>query len=293
MKKLVSLLFVSVASLAFSTAFAAEKLDLERTVPVPANEQIPIMDFFRPAILQQPKLNPSGTHIAAIITAAEDRHQVLVCELKTQKIEAVGGIGENDIYQVSWLNDRRLMFSLAARKLYGVGLFAADIGFLKESYPLLQYYGSGVISVPPKNRLRPLVWNRYDGLVNRRDLGVSVVNTDIKTGRFMNLLAAGTSWSSVMDARDSNERNIVDRYPLPETGLTYHYMTDRDGQLAFAMTAQDGELAMSRLVDRKWVKCQVDLEHIDIESCGDEPGQVVVLGPRQDGKPRALQLMDA
>jgi hypothetical protein len=37
----------------------------------------------------------------------------------------------------------------------------------------------------------------------------------------------------------------------------------------------------------------VDLEHIEVVSCGDQPGQVVVVGPRQEGKPRALQLMEA
>lgn len=56
---------------------------------------------------------------------------------------------------------------------------------------------------------------------------------------------------------------------------------------------QDGLLTMHRFVDRQWVKCPVDLEHIDVIDCGDQPGQVVVCGPRQDGKPRAFQYMDA
>ena len=93
-------------------AASAGKLDLDRTTPVPASEPTPVMDFFRPLLLQQPALNPSGTHIAAIVTVGDDRHQLLVYDLKTQKVEQVGGVGE-DIYQVNWLNDRRLVFSLS------------------------------------------------------------------------------------------------------------------------------------------------------------------------------------
>jgi dipeptidyl aminopeptidase/acylaminoacyl peptidase len=294
MKRLFSrLTLAATASLLLSAVSMAEKLDLDRTTPVPANEPIPVMDFFRPRILQQPKLNPSGTHIAAIITAGEDRHQLLVYELKTQRIEGVAGSGVNDVYEVNWLNDKRLVFSLSARKLYGLGLLAGEVGSIADSYALLQYYGSSLVAVPPKNRLRPLVWNRYDSLDVHRDLGVASVNTDIKSGKMINLVGAGASYSSMMNARDKNERHIVERYPVPETGLTLSYLADRDGQLAFAFTAQDGKLAMYRLADKKWVECPVDLEHIDVVSCGDQPGQVVVVGPRQDGKPRALQLLDA
>ena len=272
---------------------AGEKLDLERVVPVPATEPIPVMDFFRPALLQEPKLNLSGTHIGAIMTAGEDRHELLVYELKTQKIERVGGIGDKDIYHFYWLDDRRLVFELAMRKLYGLGLFAADVGSIGDAYPLLQYYGSRLVAVPTQNRLRPLVWNSYDW-ETRRDLGVAVINTDIRSGTFVNLLAAGdnnTRWSAAKEASDNNEKHIVDRYPVPAAGLGSGYLADKEGRLEFAFTMQDGLPTLHRLVDRHWEKCPVDLEHISIVGCGDQPGQLVVLGPRQVGKPRALQFM--
>jgi hypothetical protein len=104
---------------------------------------------------------------------------------------------------------------------------------------------------------------------------------------------AGTAWSDLMDVRDNNEKHIADRYPIPSGGLVYWNLADRDGRLAYCFTAKDGVLAMHRLVDKQWVKCPVDLEKIDVKGCGDQPGQLVVLGPRQEGKPRALQFMDA
>ncbi|MFZ5496174.1 MAG: alpha/beta hydrolase family protein [Verrucomicrobiota bacterium] len=272
---------------------AAEKIDLGRVTPVPADQPIPIQDFFRPRTLQEPTLNPSGTHIAALITVAEDRHQLLVHDLKTQKNEFVGGSGDKDIHQVTWLNDSRLLFNLSARKMYGLGLMAANVGELSDAYPLLQYYGTRLIAVPPKNRLRPLVWNSYDALETRRDIGAAVVNTDIRSGKVVNLVAAGASYSDSRDARDNNERHIETSYPLPDRGLTTGYLADREGKLAFAFTALQGELALHRYADGKWVRCPVDLENIDVLGAGDEPGQLVVLGPRQEERPRALQLMDA
>jgi acetyl esterase/lipase len=273
---------------------AAEKVDLMRETPVPATQQIPIGDFFRPPLLQQPALNPSGTHIAAIITAGEDKHQLLVYELKTQKIETVGAPGDRDIFQATWLDDKRLVFQLSARKLYGVGLLAAEVGSLTNAYPLLQYYYSSVLSVPPKSRLRPLVWNRYDGTDNapRHDLGVAVVNTDVKNGRVVDLLAASADMQSVDFVRNSNDRHILKTYPAPDSGLILRYITNVEGQLEFCVTGQNATTTLHRLTDQRWVPCPVNLEDIDLIDCGDRPGQLVVLGPRQEGKPRALQFMD-
>jgi dipeptidyl aminopeptidase/acylaminoacyl peptidase len=287
------LIRVFALSAIITTACAAEKIDLERVKPVPADQPIPVTDFFRPAILQEPKLNPSGTHIAAIITAGEDRHQLLVYEVKTQKTEITGGSGDKDVYEVNWLDDSKLMFNLATKKLYGLGLIAAEIGSLGNSYPLLQYYGTRLIAVPPQNRLRPLVWNSYDSLEIGRDLGAAVINANIRGGHILNLVAAGNNYSDAMDVRTNNDKHIVESYPVPGPGLTYRYLADKDGQLQYAFTAKEGALTMHHLQAGQWIKCSVDLENIEVVGCADEPGQVMVVGPRQDGKPRALQLMEA
>ena len=114
-------------AMAASNLIAADKLDLSRITPVSGDQAIPIQDFFRPAILQQPALNPSGTHIAAIVTAGEDRHQLLVYDLKSQTTEFASGSGDKDVYAVNWLDDTRLMFNLGTRKMYGIGLMAANV----------------------------------------------------------------------------------------------------------------------------------------------------------------------
>lgn len=270
---------------------AAESIDLNRMQPVPADQPIPIQDFFRPPVLQQPKLNLTGTHIAALITAAEDKHTLMTYELASQKIERTGGAGDKDIYEFHWLDEHRLIFSLSARKLYGLGVFAADVGDLGRAYPLLQYYNSSLVAIPPKNRLKPLFWNRTD-FETGKDLGVSVINTSVRTGHFVNALNAATSQSDMIDVRDNNDRHILDRYPVPDSGIGTGYLANKDGQLEFAFTMQDGVPQMLRLVQQRWEKCPVDLDQIDVIDCGEKPGQLVVRGPFQEGKPRALQFMD-
>ncbi len=289
------LIAVSPLVLAFAPTVltAAEKLDLMRETPVPATEQIPLMDFFRGTLLQEPKLNPSGTHIAALVTAGEDRHILLVNELKTGKLEGYDATGDNDIYEVTWLNDKRLIFGIAAQKWAGLGLFAADVGDLRSAYPLLQYVGSNLIAVPPQKRTRPLMWIRSGSLNAGQGAGVvATMNTDIRSGKIVNLVRAGASGSDVADAEENNTRHIASSLNGPKGDFDTGFLADKDGELEFGLTTQNGLTTLHQLVGQNWEKCPIDLEEIDVLGHGNQRGQIVVLGPRQDGKPRALQFMD-
>lgn len=276
----------------FSGIFAANKIDLARIKPVPEGEPVPIADFFRPALLQEPKLNPSGTHMVAIVTVEEDRHRLWVQELKTQKAEGAYGSGDKDIYNVHWLNDHRLLFGLSSNKMYSMGLIVADVGSISDNHVLVQYYGSRLVSVPLKDRLHPLIWNSFDGLDDGKDLGVATVTTSSYGPKLVDLNAVGTVGADILNARDNNERHLLRRYDSPKGGLVTGYLADREGELAFAFTADNGLATLHRLTDGHWTKCPVDLEQIDVIATADEPGQLVAIGPRQEGKPRALQLMD-
>jgi acetyl esterase/lipase len=242
-------------------------------------------------------LNSAGTHIAAIVTVGEDQHDLLVYELKTKEGEVLSVRGDNDISSVHWLNDRKLVFELLEKKMYRVGLLAADFGRISHPYPLFQYYGSELIAVPKNNRLQPLVWNRYDGLDSRLgvgyDLGVCSADSELNTGAVFDLAAADSRRANVVAARSFNNQHILHSYPQPKSGIVVGYLADRDGQLAFSVTSIDGRPTLQRLAGTEWVKCPVDLDRVDVVGCGDQTNQLVVVGPRQEGKPRALQLMDA
>lgn len=272
-------------------AIASPVIDLKRTEPVPATEPIPIQDFFRPLALQQPTINLAGTHIAALVTVGEDRHELLIYDLKAQSGQLVSAMGDKDIFAVEWLGDDRVMFSLAARKLYGLGVFAVDVDDPAHAYPILQFYGIHVVAIPPKNPHFPLIWNRHD-FETSKDHGVVAINSNIKTARFVNLERAGADWNDAMDVRDMNERAIAKQYPVPDDGIVYHYSADLNGDLALAHVSQGGNLQLLRLADGKWEKCPIDLEVVDTFGSGNRPGQIAVIGGWDGKKPRPLQLVD-
>lgn len=58
---------------------------LERMTPVPADETIPVIDFFRPQTLRNPRLNRAGTHFAALVSTPEDSWELASYDLEALK----------------------------------------------------------------------------------------------------------------------------------------------------------------------------------------------------------------
>jgi acetyl esterase/lipase len=283
-------------------ALAADDPNPTRDTPVAANEQIPLVDFFRPPVMNAPAVNQAGTHIAAIV-AEGDTHLLMVYDLKTQAKEfGSAGAGDKDVDSFAWLNDTKVIYDVSTRKLWSLGLFAADVGSISAGYPLVQNYGSQLISVPLHDRLHPLVWNHVDSFHgDNKDLGVSVLNTANLGGTAVNLSAAGVDKVQMDQARDNNVRHIDSTFPPPNGGITTGYMTDKEGKLEFAFTSDNGRPLMFRLEGNQWVKCTIDAEQpgnvganplrIVIFGPGPEPGQVLAVGPL-NGKPRPLQFLN-
>jgi len=275
-------------------SIASESLDLSRFKPVADSEQIPIVDFCRRPLLRSPSLSPLGTHIAAEVTNNDDKYQLFVYEIATGKSEMVGGSGDKDIYEFTWLNNTRLMFSLSSQKLRGIGLFAADINRLSRAYPLLQYSGAHLVAVPKGQPTFPLVWARAEiDESGQRDGGVFEIDSSVHAGSFIDLTSADTPSSAIIEVRDDNEKHIKTRYPVPPVGVTTGYFADKDGSLAYAKTSDNGISSLYEWTGEKWLKCPINLDETIILTCGDDRGEIVVLGPRQEGKPRAVQYMQA
>ena len=271
--------------------------DLTRTKPVPDGQQIPVGDFFRPALVQEPKLNRAGTEIAAVVTAGEDHHLLLVYDVKRRTYGMVGGNGDYDINQIRWLSDTRLVYEVSAQKLYGIGLYATNVGDLDNTYPLLQYWGARIIDVPRKDPLGPLVWTSWNGLEPAGgDMGAAIVNSSpLSRGKGVNLLLANNEalWANIQPTRENNDLHILGRFPKPAQGRTIGYMADKDGNLEFATTAEEARVALLRLEQDRWVPCPVDMDHGAVFGVGNKPGELIARAPHQEGKPRPLQFLDS
>jgi dipeptidyl aminopeptidase/acylaminoacyl peptidase len=273
----------------------AAAVDLSRETPVPANQQVPIVDFFRPPILWEPQLNLAGTQIGAILNTAEDHTELIVYDMQTQKFDRIGGHGQDDIATFVWLDSSRLMYSVRRKAAGGLqGWIAADVGSLNLAYPVIQFVGSYLIAVPPGDRLHPVVHLSANSLNSGKYGEVAVIGTDRFRGQIVEL--AGDLPNDVRDViYENNVRHIVRRYPAlkTDTDCDYSYLTDRDGKLAFGFKNQDGHLSLHQLVGDTWQQCPEDLEEFEVFGTGDNPGEIVVLGDRKDGKPRPLEVMEA
>lgn len=285
---------LAVLLLGFVRTDAGAAIDLQRTTPVPATETIPVMDFFRMPLIADPVLNPAGTHLAATIAAGEDNTSVMVYNLTTQHVETLGSNVDRDVFGARWLGDQRIVYQMAVRKVGSSGLYATQAGALSSAYPLVQFVGASLVSIPRKERHRPLV-QLAPGSMNTDKFGaVAIIDTDLRTGSILDL----TRWvggQQLEETRENNERHIAKRLPTLATPTRFalRYFADREGRLAYGTTSTDGVFNLHQFVGGKWEVCPQDLDEMNFYGAGNNPGEIVALAARQDGKPRPLQLIEA
>ena len=275
--------------------FADEKIDLHRLAPVPADQPIPVQDFFRPPLFARPKLNATGTWFAASIDLG-DHTGLMTCDLSNMKFDFLKGSANKDLYSFTWLDRTKLVTSWTSDRLYAVGLFVTDATRLKDNYAIESYSATELIGVPRREPMKPLVWIRQNAYDEGKDLGVVQIDATKRLGRNRDT-QPGSMQAEAAEEETSQygaRASIIDKYPSPGSGdVVVGYMADKDGQLEFGLTANNGVYELFRLVVGKWQKCPVDLDTIDIVGAGDKSNELIVVGPRQNGKPRALQRLDA
>jgi dipeptidyl aminopeptidase/acylaminoacyl peptidase len=269
-------------------AFAKKKEDpLDRLTPVPADQPIPVIDFFRPRVFSNPELNPAGTHFAAIVSTKEDRTDLLAYELATKKIERLNGTSNHDIRNYQWLNDRRLVFSVTRDKLYSAGLFATELGNFSQMYVLQRRNAIMPVGFPKDKPTEMIIWIRQ-GVAERGGDG-GVIRID--TRKSMN--ASERDRALYINGGDDGLRaDVLEHYSTPKGGDPTAYMADRRGELAFAVTSKDGVATMHRLVDGKWERCSIDSDKVRPAGVGDAPGELLVYSEKEEGKPKGLYRYD-
>lgn len=283
----------ALALIGLPAALPAEKIDLERTDPVPAEQPIPVADFFRAPLIRDVSLNPSGTHVSGVVTAGIDHSALMIYDVTTEQIESIGTRGDSDIDAAYWLNDDHLAYDISVYKQGSFILCGARVGFLKNSYPILQNAGSVLIAVPPSDRMHPLLELFPNTSLTGRYAQAISVNASIDSGKLIDL--ANIDQKVLDQATEDNLKHVTQRHPVLETGdgFLQSYFANRAGELEFGITSIDGVLALHELDGERWQKCPEDLDEINVIGPGDNPGEVVVLGPRKDNKPRPLQVLKA
>jgi acetyl esterase/lipase len=278
-----------VLSLLALPALAKKKEEdpLARIKPVPADQPIPAIDFFRPQLFRNPELNPAGTHFAAIVSTKEDRTDLIAFDLKTKKVERLNGTESLDIRTYEWLNDQRLIFSVMKEKLYSGGLFAAELGKFSQTYVLQRRNAIVPVGFPKDKPTEMIFWIRQSASNHGADGGVVRIDTrEIKS-------AVGRNGArDISGGEDGILADVLTYYPTPQGGDPMAYMADRRGELAFAVTSKDGVSTMHRFVDGKWERCSLDSGKTAAAGIGDAPGELLVYAEKEKGKPKGLYRYD-
>ena len=266
-------------------AAAKKENPLERVTPVPADQAIPVVDFFRPWLLTSPKLNPAGTHFGALVSTQDDRTDLMVYELATKKVERLSGGDRNDIYSYEWLTDKRLVYQVAQDKQYANGIFAAELGKFEDSYALMRHSVVVPVGFPQSDPLQMTVWVR-NSFETARGTDGGVIKIDTRH------IATADGRMNVRTNADETKLKIHKLYPTPAGGEAIAYVADKAGELAFAVTVLDGVLTLHRYDDEKWQRCPIDLEKFSIAGAGDVTGELLVHARNTEGKPAALHRID-
>lgn len=262
---------------------------LDRITPVPATEQIPTIDFFRPHLFRGPQINDAGTMFAAMVTVGADREELMVYDFAAAKFEKLRGIGNRDIYDFDWLDDDRLLFSLGSEKRYREGLYVTEARDLRSAYFVDLHNLSVVVARPEQSRRKPIIWIKNSAYFGGKDGGLMQVDTTVQRENVLE----GSGYRDPRSLDHGTLAKVTRAFPSPKEGAPMWYSSDAHGGLALAFTAENGFEKVFRWEDEKWSKCPVDLDEVDIVDVGEKVNDLIVLGPRQEGKPRALQYMDA
>jgi len=269
------------ACLAASALVASEFEDLKRTDPVPSGQPIPVVDFVRPFQFTNVQLNHPGTQVGALVPAIDDHTSLVTYDLAALKLDGVSPPpGDNDINYFEWLDGDRLTYVVGERKAGGgQSLYLARAGSLTVSEPIriMNPYGTHDETDPVSSiqLLGNLPEDRTQILV---DLKGYTLHYDV-----------------TQTVNAVNHGALTIRYPELKTdhGFNTGFFPDKRGRLAFGITEEDGVYALHRLEGESWVRCPEDLDQIDVYGAGDNPGEVVALGPRDGVAPRPLEILDA
>ena len=262
--------------------------ELERITPVPANQPIPLIDFFRQDLFSSPKLNHAGTRLAAIVSNTLNARDLVLVDLQTNQMDRIGGDVTQDVYDFEWLTDDRILFYIAGRA-FGNEFRVLQVDHPSASYPVIRFGYLGLVGIPDKDRLHPVIWVAGDQF-GGDDIGVIQIDA-------MEHLAEGdqrgNTFYGTSTRDDPSMMKIYNSYPRLQGGVAISYFSDKNGALEYGITSKAGFSTLFRFTGDRWERCPVDLDHTTVLGAGDRPGELIVAGPEVHGQPCPVRRMDA
>jgi pimeloyl-ACP methyl ester carboxylesterase len=235
--------------IAFACAVnAKDDLSLTRVTPVPADQQVPLVDFIRPLLFGRPQLNPSGTRFAAFIENQHFSQNVLDCDIATGKFEW-SDVG-SDVIAFMWMNDSELRI-------------VTTTGFRRRGPNIERFGGTDTV-----REVGDLDTVKEEGLMHGKYGAIEGTNRII-------------------------EPPLPILHGFPDLGVeNAHWARPEDGKEDFCTISVEGKLGLYRVDGDSLVKSPIDPVEIIPVGVGSRPGEMIALGPRQEGRPRPIQYVD-
>ncbi len=267
-------------------------LGIERVQPVPEGEPIPLVDFFRPPLFDSPRLNPAGTHVAALSSGGQDVVQVVVTDLATNESWQISGVEGQHVHELHWLDDDHLIFRASANESFRTSWFAAREKGARKAYPILQLASMSVVGIPLEDPLHPVVWLDSGEVTEQYGEVVTLDLANFTSAREALSRRGNISASDRRFIEEQNRMVMDQRVTRLARGGRATFGASALGQLSYGITYQDGLETLHVWEKGRWQESRVDMETIDIIGPGPEENQVVVLRTLYDGEPGAVHLMD-
>jgi pimeloyl-ACP methyl ester carboxylesterase len=242
--------FIYLAAALSCLGEVGKDVSLTRVTPVPSDQIVPALDFLRPHLFENPRLNPAGTWFAAFIKNQHFTSDVLICEISTGKFK--WSDERTNVTGFFWINDDQLLIDTQAGG---------------------QLHGKSLEKIEANSTLRNV--GEFDKIQDMRRF-----HKDEKFGIV-----------------DGTEQVLFAPFPVlkhgwPDGGLAQYWVRPENGVLDFCLLENDGLLTLYGLKGAALEKSPINPEDIVPLDAGAMPGQMLALGPRQEGKPRAIQYVD-
>jgi hypothetical protein len=264
------------------------------TMASPAHAAPPAQQFFGAPHYKDAKLSPSGRYLALRVGSNEARDSVVVFDNETLKVVGGGRLADYDIGNSRWVNDNRLLYTVADHKVaYGDKRFAPGLYAMsrdgKEIRQLAEHRDSGAgTGTHIKTRVEP--WNTFlmdeegaqdsDTVYVQRPMWTELAGYQIERTELVKLNTV-TGQSQV----------------LGHPGMAEAWMLDQKGEPSIMVSAKDGkETIHYRNASGEWrevaTQAAYGCDEDGIAPIGFYDDKHLLVKTRKHGDKAALYLMD-
>jgi dipeptidyl aminopeptidase/acylaminoacyl peptidase len=209
-----------------------------------APSSVPVEAFFGEPAMSEPTLSPDGSALAVLVRGKSGRRRLAIIDTRDLlKVKIAASFSDNDVAQVQWVNDRRLVFELRQEELAsnqqrnGSGLVAVDrdgqnmVVLVRQDWETDS--GQGRLPLGPEyGMLRTLADGSDDVVVVRRHFG----RTTGFAGRYHADFVGETPMR--LNTRTGFPERLLERSPPRHV---WDWVVDDQGRVAAALAVEDGE----------------------------------------------------